>query len=165
VIDSQGHAINCGDACIEGFCSIVLCFSFLGLVLHFFFLLVCSPLLSSFCFVLFCFLFVASIFHILTLSCGILVESKFSTTFLCCFYYYVVMLCMVVVVIVLLFCRVVMKINDVFFFLVANFCYFEEIFNKIWKHVFKCKMCFSKKIWHFFEICNLKIKTTWVPCF
>jgi hypothetical protein len=27
VIDSQGHASNFGDACIEGFCSIVLFFS------------------------------------------------------------------------------------------------------------------------------------------
>ncbi len=77
MIDSQGHATNFGDACIEGFCSIVLCFAFLFLGLFyisFFFLFVLHCFLF-FALYFFCFLFVASIFHILPPlmwhSCGI----------------------------------------------------------------------------------------------
>ncbi len=104
MIDSQGHATNFGDACIKGFCSIVLCFSFLGLVLHFFFLLVCSPLLSFFCFVIF--LFLGCSFHFSYTPSHVAFlwnQSSHQRTLVAPT---TMTLCMVVIAIVLLFCHV-----------------------------------------------------------
>ncbi len=104
VINNQGYATNLVMLALRACALLCFAFLFMGLFyISFFFL-----------FVLHCFFFFALYsfasqlqlpFFIYSLPCGILVESKFSTTYLCCSYYYVEMLCMVVVTIVLLFCR------------------------------------------------------------